>query len=111
MSKPPDLVQGTLDLLLLKIIQLEPRHGWAIAERLRQMSGDELQVSEGSLYQALHRLELAGWITSEWMMSERGRRAKTYSLTRAGRRRLEQETSHWDRVSAAISRILRATEA
>ena len=84
MSKPPDLVQGTLDLLLLKILALEPLHGWAISQRLKQVSGDELQVSDGSLYPALHKLELAGWITAEWKTSELGRRAKFYSLTRAG---------------------------
>ena len=106
MSKPPDLVQGTLDLLLLKIIALEPQHGWAISQRLKQVSGDELQVSDGSLYPALHKLELAGWITAEWNTSELGRRAKFYSLTRAGRRRLEQETEDWRRLSSAITRVL-----
>ena len=106
MSRPLDLVQGTLDLLLLKIIALEPLHGWAIAQRLKQVSGDVLQVSEGSLYPALHKLELAGWITSEWKTSELGRRAKVYSLTRAGRRRLDQEAEHWRRLSSAITRVL-----
>jgi transcriptional regulator len=106
MSKPPDLVQGTLDLLLLKILALEPHHGWAISQRLKQVSGDELQVSEGSLYPALHKLEFAGWITSEWKTSDLGRRAKFYSLTRAGRRYLEHETDHWRRLSSAISRVL-----
>lgn len=110
MSKPPDLVQGTLDLLLLKIIALEPHHGWAISQRLTQVSGDELQVSEGSLYPALHKLELAGWITSEWKTSDLGRRAKFYSLTRAGRRRLDQEADHWRRVSSAITRVLQLKE-
>ena len=109
MSKPPDLVQGTLDLLLLKILALEPLHGWAISQRLKQMSGDELQVSDGSLYPALHKLELAGWISAEWKTSELGRRAKFYSLTRAGRRYLDQETANWQRLTAAISRVL-ATE-
>src|SRR4029077_16651272 len=107
MSKPPDLVQGTLDLLLLKIIALEPQHGWAISQRLTAMSDDELQVSEGSLYPALHKLELAGWIRSTWKMSELGRRAKFYALTRAGRRRLDQEAEHWRRVSSAITRVLK----
>ena len=106
MSKPPDLVQGTLDLLLLKILALEPLHGWAISQRLKQVSGDELQVSDGSLYPALHKLELAGWITAEWKTSELGRRAKFYSLTRAGRRYLDQETAHWHRLTSAISRVL-----
>ena len=111
MSKPPDLVQGTLDLLLLKIVALEPVHGWAIAQRLRQMSRDELQVSDGSLYPALHKLELAGWITAEWKTTELGRRAKFYALTRAGRRRLEQESEQWRRLSAAINRIVQVKEA
>jgi PadR family transcriptional regulator, regulatory protein PadR len=110
MSKPPDLVQGTLDLLLLKIIGLEPMHGWAIAQRLMQISSDELQVSDGSLYPALHKLELAGWITAEWKISELGRRAKFYSLTRSGRRRLEQESQEWRRLSSAISRVVRLKE-
>jgi transcriptional regulator len=110
MSKPPDLVQGTLDLLLLKIVALEPQHGWAIAQRLKQVSGDELQVSDGSLYPALHKLELAGWITAEWKTSELGRRAKYYSLTRAGRRYLNQETAQWERLAAAIGRVLALKE-
>jgi PadR family transcriptional regulator, regulatory protein PadR len=111
MSKPPDLVQGTLDLLLLKIVGLEPQHGWAISGRLKQVSGDELQVSDGSLYPALHKLELAGWITAEWKTSELGRRAKYYSLSRAGRRRLEQEAEHWRRLSSAITRVLQMEKA
>ena len=111
MSKPPDLLQGTLELLLLKIVALEPLHGWAIARRLRQVSRDELQVSDGSLYPALHKLELAGWIAAEWRTSELGRRAKFYSLTRAGRRRLQQETDEWNRLSAAIARVIRTKEA
>ena len=110
MSKPPDLVQGTLDLLLLKILALEPLHGWAINQRLKQVSSEELQVSEGSLYPALHKLELAGWITAEWKQSDLGRRAKVYSLTRAGRRRLDQETEHWRRLSSAITRVLQLKE-
>src|SRR5215472_11391286 len=100
MSKPPDLMQGTLDLLLLKIIALEPQHGWAISQRLKAVSDEELQVSDGSLYPALHKLELAGWITATWKMSDLGRRAKFYTLTRAGRRRLEHEADHWHRVSS-----------
>ena len=110
MSKPPDLVQGTLDLLLLKIIALEPQHGWAIGQRLTQISGDDLQVSDGSLYPALHKLETSGWIDAEWKMTELGRRAKFYSLTREGRRRLDAETEHWKRVSSAITRVLKTTE-
>ena len=110
MSKPPDLMQGTLDLLLLKIIGLSPQHGWAISQRLKQVSDQELQASDGSLYPALHKLELAGWITAEWKVGELGRRAKFYTLTRAGRRRLDHETEHWRRVSGAITRVLQLKE-
>src|SRR5678816_1160997 len=110
MSKPPDLMQGTLDLLLPKIIALAPQHGWAISQRLKQVSDQELQVSDGSLYPALHKLELAGWITAEWKVGELGRRAKFYTLTPAGRRRLEHETEHWQRVSGAITRVLQLKE-
>ena len=110
MSKPPDLVQGTLDLLLLKIIALEPQHGWAITQRLKQVSNDELHASDGSVYPALQKLELAGWITSTWGTSELGRRAKFYALTPAGRRRLASETDEWQRLSSAISRVLRLKE-
>ena len=110
MSKPPDIMQGTLDLLLLKIIGLSPQHGWAISQRLTQVSDQELQVSDGSLYPALHKLELAGWITAEWKVGELGRRAKFYTLTRAGRRRLDHETEHWRRVSGAITRVLQLKE-
>jgi len=94
MSKPSDLVQGTLDLLLLKILALEPLHGWAVSQRLQQMSGDDLQVSDGSLYPALHKLEQEGWINAEWKTSELGRRTKFYELTRAGRKQLERETAN-----------------
>jgi PadR family transcriptional regulator PadR len=111
MSRPSDLVQGTLDLLLLKILALEPLHGWAIGQRLRQMSGNVLQVSDGSLYPALHKLENEGWIKAEWRPSENNRRAKFYSLTRAGRRQLETETASWDRLSTAISQVVRIEEA
>lgn len=110
MSKPPDLVQGTLDLLLLKIIALEPQHGWAISQRLRQASNQQLQASDGSVYPALHKLELGGWIRSEWKTSELGRRAKFYSLTPAGRRRLAREIEDWQRLSAAVSRVLQLKE-
>jgi transcriptional regulator len=111
MSKPSDLVQGTLDLLLLKILAFEPLHGWAIGQRLRQVSGDELRVSDGSLYPALHKLEQQGWIKAEWRRSELGRRAKFYSLTASGRRKLEEETEEWRRLSSAISRVVRLKEA
>jgi PadR family transcriptional regulator len=111
MSKPPDLVQGTLDLLLLKILALQPMNGWAISQRLRQISGDVLQVSDGSLYPALHKLEQEGWITAEWKPSENNRRAKFYSLTRLGRGHLEREAANWSRLSAAISHVVRLEEA
>jgi transcriptional regulator len=107
MSKPTDLVQGTLDLLILRIIALEPVHGWAIAQRIRQMSNDELRVGQGSLYPALHKLEQQGWIEAEWAASENNRRAKYYTLTRAGRKALENETAQWERLSAAISLVVR----
>jgi transcriptional regulator len=109
-SKPSDLVQGTLDLLLLKILALEPMHGWAISQRLKQVSGDVLQVSDGSLYPALHKLEQEGWITAEWKPSENNRRAKFYSLTRLGRRQLEKETANWARLSSAISGVIKLSE-
>ena len=111
MSKPSDLVQGTLDLLLLKILALEPLHGWAVSQRLTQISGDVLQVSDGSLYPALHKLEQEGWIKSEWKPSENNRRAKFYSLTRLGRRQLEKEAANWTRLSSAISHVLQLREA
>lgn len=111
MSKPSDLVQGTLDLLLLKVLALEPLHGFAIGQRMKQVSGDVLQVSDGSLYPALHKLEQEGWITAEWKTSELGRRAKFYSLTRLGRRHLEKETANWERLSSAISQVVRLNEA
>ena len=111
MSRPADLVQGTLDLLVLKMLALEPMNGWAISQRLTQMSKDVLQVSDGSLYPALHKLEQEGWITAEWRPSENNRRAKFYSLTRLGRRALERETEQWERLSGAISMIVRLREA
>jgi PadR family transcriptional regulator PadR len=110
-SKPSDLVQGTLDLLLLKILALEPLHGWAISQRLKQVSGDVLQVSDGSLYPALHKLEQEGWIKAQWKTSELGRRAKFYSLTRLGRRKLVKEAANWERLAGAISTVVRLTEA
>jgi len=111
MSKPSDLVQGTLDMLVLKILALEHLNGWAISQRLKQISSDVLGVSDGSLYPALHKLELRGWIRAQWKSSENNRRAKFYSLTRLGRKQLEQETANWNRVSAAISGIVKLTEA
>jgi PadR family transcriptional regulator, regulatory protein PadR len=107
MSKPTDLVQGTLDLLILNVIATGPMHGWAIAQRIKQISDDVLQVGQGSLYPALHKLEQQGWIEAEWGESENNRRAKYYSLTRAGRRAMAQETAQWERLSAAISLVVR----
>jgi transcriptional regulator len=111
MSKPPDLVQGTLDLLLLKILALEPMNGYAISQRLKQISREVLQVSDGSLYPALHKLEQEGWITAEWKATENNRRAKFYSLTRMGRKHLEREAGNWARLSGAISRVVKLNEA
>lgn len=111
MSKPPDLMQGTLNLLLLRIIALEPINGFALSQRLKMVSGDVLQVSDGSLYPALHKLEQEGWITSEWKSSEKNRRAKFYSLTRLGRKQLESEVDNWHRLSSAITRVVRLKEA
>ena len=109
MSKPTDLVQGTLDLLILKVIALQPMHGWAIAQRIRQMSSDVLQVGQSALYPALHKLERQGWIKSQWKTSETNRRARYYALTASGRRAVTQEAANWERLSAAISAIVRAT--
>jgi len=109
MGKPTDLVQGTLDLLILKILSLEPRHGWAIAKRIQQISKDALQVQQGSLYPALYRLEQQGWIKAEWRETETGRQAKFYTLTRAGRKQFEQELASWDRLSSAIDAVVRTT--
>ena len=111
MSRPADLVQGTLDLLILKILALEPLHGWAVSQRLKLVSGDVLQVSDGSLYPALHKLEQEGWITAEWRPSENNRRAKFYSLTRLGRRQLQKESATWQRLSDAITLVVRLPEA
>lgn len=108
MSKPTDLVQGTLDLLILKALALQPMHGWAIAQRIKQQSNEVLQVQQGSLYPGLHRLEQRGWIRAEWGESENNRRAKYYSLTKAGRRQLEREATSWERLSTAISAFVRA---
>lgn len=111
MSKPSDLVQGTLDMLILKILALQPMNGWAISQRLKQISSEVLGVSDGSLYPALHKLERRGWIRAQWKSSENNRRARFYSLTRSGRKQLEKETANWNRVSAAISGIVMLTEA
>ncbi|MFZ0301889.1 MAG: PadR family transcriptional regulator [Terracidiphilus sp.] len=106
MGKPSDLVQGTLDLLILKTLSLQAMHGWAIAKRIQQVSGDVLQVQQGSLYPALHRLEQQGWIKAKWAESETGRQAKFYSLTPAGRKQLEAEHANWGRLSAAIDLVV-----
>ena len=105
-----DLLQGTLDMLILKVVALGPTHGYAIAQRLQQMSQDVLQVQQGSLYPALHRLEKGGWVKAEWAASDTGREARFYSLTRLGRKQLEEQRENWDRLSAAISGILRTAE-
>jgi transcriptional regulator len=108
--KPNDLVQGTLGLLILRILALEPTHGWALAQRLKQMSKDVLQVGPGSLYPALHKLEQEGWITSKWLVSETRRRVKFYSITKAGRKQLDSQTADWARLSGAISAIVLPSE-
>ena len=106
MGKPTDLVQGTLDLLILKTISLDPMNGWAIAKRIVQVSNNILQVQQGSLYPALHRLEHQGWIKAEWKDSENNRRAKFYSLTAAGRKQLKSELENWQRLSGAIGLVI-----
>ncbi len=106
MGKPSDLLQGTLDLLILKTILPEPRHGWAIAKRIQQISNEVLQVQQGSLYPALHRLEQQGWVRAKWGETETGRQAKFYSLTAAGKKQLEKETESWSRLSAAIQLVV-----
>jgi transcriptional regulator len=110
MSRPTDLVQGTLDLLILRTIALESMHGWAIAQRIRLLSRDVLQVQQGSLYPALHKLEHQGFIKAEWDKSDNNRRAKYYSLTRAGRKLLARELESWERLSTAITMVARASE-
>jgi transcriptional regulator len=106
MGKPSDLVQGTLDLLILRTISFEPQHGWAIAKRIQQVSGDVLRVQQGSLYPALHRLEHKKWIKAKWAESETGRQGKFYLLTPSGRAQMEKEAANWSRLSAAISLVL-----
>jgi len=110
-SRPSDLVQGTLDLLLLKILALGPLNGWAISQRLKQVSDDVLQVSDGSLYPALHKLEQEGWITAEWKLSENNRKAKYYTLTRLGHAQFRRESENWTRLSQAITHVIRLEEA
>src|SRR6266545_2650584 len=107
--KPVDLVQGTLDLLILKSLVLEPQHGWAIAARIRQLSNDVLLVQQGSLYPALQRLEHQGWIVAKWGVSDQKRRAKFYALTGAGRKQLEREAASWERLAGAITMVVRTT--
>ena len=110
MSRPNDLVQGTLDLLILKLVAFEPLNGWSISLRLKQLSSDVLQVSDGSLYPALHKLEQEGWLQSEWRQSDNNRRAKFYSLTHLGQRQLQREAEQWHRLSAAINHVVRLQE-
>ena len=107
MSKPSDMIQGTLDLLILRTLSLEPKHGWAIARRIQEVSDDALQVTQGALYPALHRLEQQGWLKSEWRPTETGRDAKFYALTRAGRTQLERELAQWKRLSTAVGMVIR----
>jgi PadR family transcriptional regulator len=107
MSKPSELIQGTLDLLILKTLSLEPQHGWAIAKRIQQVSNEALQVTQGALYPALHRLEQQGWTRSEWRVTEGGRDAKFYKLTKAGRAQLRKELDQWERLSSAVGLVIR----
>ena len=110
MSKPSDLIQGTLDLLILRTISLQPMHGWAIARRISQTSKDVLQVTQGALYPALHRLEQQGWIRASWRKTDTGREAKFYELTRAGRTQLAKELTQWERLSSAVGMVIRTVE-
>ena len=107
MSKPSDLIQGTLDLLILRTISTEPKHGWAIAKRIEQITDEVLQVTQGALYPALHRLEQQGWLRSQWRAAESGREAKFYSLTRAGSAQLKKELAQWERLSNAVQLVIR----
>ena len=107
MSRPSDLIQGTLDLLILRTISVEPKHGWAIAKRIQQVSEDALQVTQGALYPALHRLEQQGWISAEWRVTETGREAKFYRLTKAGAAQLKKELAEWERLSTGIGLVIR----
>ena len=110
MSKPSDLLQGTLDLLILRTLALGPMHGWAIARRIQQASKEVLQVTQGALYPALHRLEQQGWLRAEWRDTDTGREAKFYALTRAGRAQLERELAQWERLSGAVGMVIRMAE-
>jgi len=110
MGKPADLLQGTLDLLILRTLALEPKHGWAIAKRIEQASEDALQITQGALYPALHRLEQQGWIRAAWRKTETGRDAKFYELTRAGRTQLRKELAQWERLSNAVGLVIRMEE-
>jgi transcriptional regulator len=107
MAATPDLLPGTLDMLILRTLQKDALHGWLISERIQQISDDVLQIGQGSLYPALHRLEHRGWIEAEWAVSELGRRAKYYRLTSSGRRQLVLETREWERMAAAIGRVMK----
>jgi PadR family transcriptional regulator PadR len=106
MSKPSDLIQGTLDLLILKTISLAPQHGWAIGKRIQQVSGDALKITQGALYPALHRLEQQAWIAAEWHQTDSGREAKFYTLTEAGRIQLQKELAEWERLSGAVGMVI-----
>jgi PadR family transcriptional regulator, regulatory protein PadR len=110
MSKPSDLIQGTLDLLILKTLSLEPKHGWAVAKRIQQVSQEALQITQGSLYPALHRLEQQGWIKAQPGVTQTGREAKFYALTAAGRKQLARELESWERLSNAIGLVVREAE-
>lgn len=110
MGKPSDLIQGTLDLLILKTVALEPKHGWAIAKRIQQMSNDVLQVTQGALYPALHRLEQQGWLKAQAGQTQTGREAKFYALTAAGRKQLVKELEQWDRLSSAVGLVVREVD-
>lgn len=113
MARSPrtDLLQGTLDMLILKTLALGPQHGWGISQRIQQVSQDVLQVNQGSLYPALHRLELQGWISSDWGVSDSNRQAKFYQLTRTGHKQLQAEAANWDRITAAVARVMNMTTA
>lgn len=110
MGKPSDLLQGTLDLLILRTLALEPMHGWAVAARIQQMSQEVLQITQGALYPALHRLEQQGWLRAEWRKTETGRDAKFYTLTRTGRAQLARELKQWERLSSAVGLVIRIAE-
>jgi PadR family transcriptional regulator PadR len=110
MGKSTDLIHGTLDLLILNTIALQPQHGWAIAKRIQQVSNDALQVSQGALYPALHRLEQQGWVRAEWRVTEGGKDAKYYTLTRAGRTQLKKELEQWERLSSAVGLVIRLSQ-